>query len=150
MGSSEKRGRSRFSSSIDAAGSVAVRVRERKRGLSRIRVVTRLGRRIEGEEDRRADDEYWAAHWTMRRDLSTRACMLCFRKAENVRVCSSESVGGGGVKGGDCCVSNDGGELRRCGLLLLLTKASEDASKAKPRFSSAWVTWPFDRRGTRM
>lgn len=35
-------------------------------------MVTRLGRRIEGE-DEWEDDEYWAAHWTMRRDLSTRA-----------------------------------------------------------------------------
>jgi len=45
----KKRGRRRFSRSREAAGSAAVRVRERKRGLSTSKVVVRASRRMEME-----------------------------------------------------------------------------------------------------
>lgn len=45
----KKRGRRRFSRRREAAGSAAVRVRERKRGLSTSKVVVRASRRIEME-----------------------------------------------------------------------------------------------------
>lgn len=153
VGSCEKRGRRRFSSRIDAAGSVAVKVRERKRGLSTIRAVVRAGRKIDAELV--SLNRWWAAHWTKRRVLSTRGTMLCLRREAKVRVCNSDKVGGGGVAGGECCALSACGEVGMlkvplyCGLLLL-TKASAVTSNVKPRFSRARMTCPFERSGTRM
>jgi len=45
----KKRGRRRFSRRREAAGSAAVRVRERNRGLSTSKVVVRASRRMEME-----------------------------------------------------------------------------------------------------
>ena len=52
IGSWEKRGSNLFSKRRDAAGSVAVSVNERKRGLSTIKAVVSAGRRIEVEVER--------------------------------------------------------------------------------------------------
>ena len=49
MESTENRGRRRFSSKIEAAGSAEVSVKDRKRGLSTISAVVRAGRRIEDD-----------------------------------------------------------------------------------------------------
>lgn len=110
VGSDVKRGRRRFSSRIDAAGSAGVRVNDKKRGRSTSRAVVRAGRRI--EDDVTSDrSRWWAAHWTRRRLLSTRGTMLCRRNDAKVRVCSSEREDGGGVTGGECCVGAVRGDV---------------------------------------
>lgn len=78
--------------------------------------------------------------------------MRFLRSEEKVRVCSSSSVEGGGVDGGEPrLVLPDRDEE---GLLKqrlnwwwweLLAKVSVEISKVKPRFSRAWMTCVLER-----
>lgn len=78
--------------------------------------------------------------------------MRFLRSEEKVRVCSSSSVEGGGVDGGEPrLVLPDRDEE---GLLkqrlnwwwwVLLAKVSVEISKVKPRFSRAWMTCVLER-----
>lgn len=71
--------------------------------------------------------------------------MLFLRREENVRVCSSSRVEGGGVPGGELRLlaeSEDRAGLKQrlnC-LWLLLAKVSVEISNWNPRFSRASMT----------
>lgn len=79
--------------------------------------------------------------------------MRFLRSEENVRVCSSSSVEGGGVDGGEPRLVLPDREEE--GLLKqrlnwwwwweLLAKVSVEISKVKPRFSRAWMTCVLER-----
>lgn len=75
--------------------------------------------------------------------MSTPGTMWFLRRDEKVRVCSSSSVEGGGVEGGEEARDGDGLKhwLDRAGL----AKLSVDVSNWKPRFSRAWMTCALDR-----
>ena len=78
--------------------------------------------------------------------------MRFFRSEEKVRACSSSSVEGGGVDGGDPRLVLP--DREEAGLLKqrlnwwwweLLAKVSVEISKVKPRFSRAWMTCVLER-----
>lgn len=75
--------------------------------------------------------------------MSTPGTIWFLRRDEKVRVCSSSSVEGGGVQGGEAAAGVGDG-LKHWLDSDGLAKLSVEVSNWKPRFSRAWMTCALD------